>query len=88
MASWRAALGNRWLQLFLLLAVVMLGLQAWQQRGQQALGERIAAAAAPGDLHMGGAGSPSRRWRSPSASSSATPPAAPSSSACRRRARR
>ena len=52
MASWRAALGNRWLQLFLLLAGVTLGLQAWQDRGQQALGDRIAAAAAPGDLHM------------------------------------
>ena len=67
MASWRAALGNRWLQLFLLLAGVTLGLQAWQDRRQQALGDRIAAAAAPGDQHKktsttSGICTQARRW--------------------------
>jgi hypothetical protein len=41
-----------WLQLGLLLAVVTLGLQAWKSQRQQAIGERIAAAVAPGELRM------------------------------------
>ena len=51
-ATLRAGLTNPWVQLFLLIALVTLGLQAWQGRQQGALGERIAQAAAPGDLHM------------------------------------
>ncbi len=47
-----AWLRNPWLQLGLLLAVVTLSLQAWQGRQQAGLGERIAQAAAPGDLRM------------------------------------
>lgn len=43
---------SRWLQLGLLLAAVVLALQAWQGRQQQALGARVAATAAPGDLRM------------------------------------
>lgn len=52
MSRLRGWLRNPWLQLFLLLAAVSLGLQAWQGRGQAALGERVAQAAAPGDLRM------------------------------------
>ncbi|MFM7505990.1 MAG: glutaredoxin family protein [Rubrivivax sp.] len=48
----RAGLSNPWVQLFLLIALVTLALQAWQGRGQGSLGERIAQAVAPGDLHM------------------------------------
>lgn len=48
----RAGLSKPWVQLVLLLALVTLGLQAWQGRQQAAIGERIARAAAPGDLHM------------------------------------
>ena len=51
-ATLRAGLTNPWVQLVLLIALVTLGLQAWQGRQQGALGERIARAAAPGDLHM------------------------------------
>jgi glutaredoxin len=52
MAPVRAALRHPWVQLGLLLAVVTLSLQAWQDRREASLGERIAAAAVPGDLHM------------------------------------
>ncbi len=52
MATLRAGLSNPWVQLFLLLALMTLGLQAWQGRGQTAIGERIARAAAPGDVHV------------------------------------
>ncbi len=51
-ATLRAGLTNPWVQLVLLIALVTLGLQAWQGRQQGALGERTARAAAPGDLHM------------------------------------
>jgi glutaredoxin len=43
---------NQWLQLGLLLAGVSLGLQAWQGHREQDVGQRIAAAAAPGELRM------------------------------------
>jgi hypothetical protein len=43
---------NQWLQLGLLLAVVTLGLQAWQDHREQDVGKRIAAAVAPGELRM------------------------------------
>jgi len=43
---------NQWLQLGLLLTVVTLGLQAWQGHREQDVGQRIAAAVAPGELRM------------------------------------
>jgi glutaredoxin len=48
----RNQLRQPWLQLGLLLAVVTLGLQAWQDHREQDVGQRIAAAVAPGELRM------------------------------------
>ncbi len=82
-------LRNPWLQLTLLLTIVTLSLQAWQGQREQALGERIAAAAAPGDLRMlssttCGICTQARQWFR----GHATPSVAPSSRRCARRARR
>ncbi len=52
MQALRQALRNPWLQLCLLLTGVTLALQAWQGGREEAVAERIAAAAAPGELRM------------------------------------
>ena len=52
MKLWRQALRNPWVQLVLLITCVSLAAQWWQARGERHIGERVAAAVAPGELRM------------------------------------